>query len=112
MTSRSPILLLLAGAALVAGCAGTAVSREPSRAGPPAPRVAVVAGADASATAIADAVQHAATVRRVGGLPEAQAQAAALAAEGYDVVVGLGAQARAAVNQAAAAEVGAGTRWR
>ena len=101
-------------AALLAGCAGTASSRESGarRAGPP--RVAVLAGDDATATAIADATSGATPreVRRVGGLLEAQAQAAALAAEGYDVVIGVGPQARGAIAQTQAAEVGAGTRWR
>jgi hypothetical protein len=36
---------------------------------------------------------------------------AALAGEGYSTVVGIGAQARAAVAQAEAGEVGADTRW-
>jgi hypothetical protein len=100
-------------AALLASCAGTAASRErPAATG--APRVAVLAGPDASATEVADAQSGAAprVVRRVGGLLEAQAQAAALAAEGYGVVVGLGPQARTAIAQARADGVGAGTRWR
>ena len=50
-------------------------------------------------------------MRRAGGPFEAQAQATRLAAEGYDTVIGVGAQARAAVSQAAAGEVGAGTHW-
>jgi hypothetical protein len=101
-------------AALLAGCAGTASSQESGArtAGPP--RVAVLAGDDATATAIADATSGATPrdVRRVGGLLEAQAQAAALAAEDYDVVIGIGPQARSAIAQVRAAEVGGGTRWR
>jgi type IV pilus biogenesis protein CpaD/CtpE len=104
--------VLVAG--LLAGCAGTAASRESAVATATPPRVAVLAGADATATAIADATSGATPreVRRVGGLLEAQAQAAALAAEGYDLVIAIGPQARSAVAQAEAAEVGAGTRWR
>jgi hypothetical protein len=100
-------------AALVAGGAGTAASSEEPTTKHPA-RVAVIAGPDASATALADALTGAGRheVRRVGGLLEAQAQAATLAAQGYDTVVGVGAQARAAVAEAREAEVGAGTRWR
>ena len=110
MTPPRPLLLLLAGAALAAGSVATASSDEPTRAGPPADRVAVIAGADVTADTLSG-VQGVTTIRRVGGAEEAQAQAAALAAEGYDVVVGLGGQARAAVGQAASAEIGAGTRW-
>ena len=103
--------LLVAG--LLAGGAGTAVSRERPATAPTPARVAVLAGADASPTAVADAAGGATPreVRRVGGLLEAQAQAAALAAEGYDLVIGVGPQARSAIGQAEAAEVGAGTRW-
>jgi len=50
-------------------------------------------------------------VRRADGTFDAQAQATRLAAEGFDTIVGVGAQARAAVTQAASAEVGDGTRW-
>jgi hypothetical protein len=42
---------------------------------------------------------------------EAQATAAALAGEGYDTVIGVGAQARAAIGQADAGEVGDGTTF-
>ena len=112
MTPRLPTTLLL-GAGL-ATFAGTAISGEPVHS-PIAPRAAVLAGADAPSPAVRRAVEDFAgrpvTVRRVGGLFEAQAQAAALSGEGYDVVVGVGAQARAAVAQAAASEVGDGTRF-
>jgi hypothetical protein len=113
---RSRSTLALRGvvvAALLAGCAGSAASRErPATAAHPS-RVAIIAGPDVSATQLADALTPAARheVRRVGGQLEAQAQAAALAAEGYETVIGLGAQARGAVAQAREAEVGAGTRW-
>jgi hypothetical protein len=96
---------LLARGALVAlilaGCAGTAASQD--RATAPAPaRTAVLAGAGSTAI-----------VRRADGTLDAQAQATRLAAEGYDTIVGVGAEARAAVAQAASSEVGdAGTVWR
>jgi hypothetical protein len=110
---RAAAALVLTG--LLAGCASTAVSSEQrAPATGHAPRVAVLAGPDASATAVADATSGRSprVVRRVGGLLEAQAQAAALAAQGYDVVIGLGPQARSAVAQARAAEVGPHTSWR
>jgi hypothetical protein len=115
----SPHLLrstgLLARGALVAvvlaGCAGTAVSRD--RATDPTPtRTAVLADVDAPATAIGAATGRAGdaaavTVRRASGSLDAQAQAIRLAAEGYDTIVAVGAEARAAVAQAAGGEVGA-----
>jgi hypothetical protein len=111
MTPRIPPLLLIAGA--VAGCAGTAASHvRPVRT--EAPRVAILAADDASPAVLQRVATNGPatlTVRRVGGLFEAQAQSAALAAEGYDTVIGVGAVARAAVGQAASAEVGDGTRW-
>jgi hypothetical protein len=63
--------------------------------------------------AIAEAAGNATqtTVVRAGGPLEAQAQATALAASGYDVVVGVGDAGRAAVGQAESANVGDGTRW-
>jgi hypothetical protein len=116
MTTRIPALLLITGA--LAGCAATAASHvRPARTEPQ--RIAILAAGDASPAAVDRLAGRAragegagsVTVRRVGGLPEAQAQSAALAAEGYDVVIGAGAVARAAVGQAASAEVGDGTRW-
>jgi hypothetical protein len=113
---RSPSLLarsaLLAG--VLAGCAGTAASQD--RAGAPvAPRVAILAGPDAPDAAMVRTTRTASgalpDVRRVDSTLEAQAAAAALAGEGYDTVVAVGAQARAAVAQAAAGEVGDGTSW-
>jgi 6,7-dimethyl-8-ribityllumazine synthase len=77
--------------------------------------VAVLAGPDARADDVTRATSTTAgpvEVRRVGGALEAQAAAAALAAEDYDTVIGAGAQARAAVAQAEAGELGDGTRWR
>jgi hypothetical protein len=108
MLARSALLALV-----LAGCAGAAASQP--RADVPAPqRTAVLAGADAPASAVNAASQRAAgtvIVRRADGTFDAQAQATRLAAEGYDTVVGVGAEARAAVAQAAAGEVGGGTRW-
>ncbi|MCW2985965.1 MAG: hypothetical protein JWR63_3535, partial [Conexibacter sp.] len=86
------------------------------RAGAPQPtRTAILAGADAPAGAVATATSQSATpidVRRASGPLDTQAQATRLAAEGYDTVIGIGAQARAAVSQAASAEVGSDTTWR
>src|SRR5262249_9163868 len=78
MTPPRIALLLLTGVALAAGSVATASSDEPTRAGPPAGRVAVIAGADVTADTLSG-VQGAATIRRVGGTEEAQAQAASLA---------------------------------
>jgi hypothetical protein len=117
-SSFSRLARLGALALVVAGCATTA-SGEPRSSAPAPARPALLAGSDVSATAVAQAARRlgvpggpAVEIRRVGGLYEAQAQAAALAAEGYSVVTGLGGQARAAVGEAQAAEVGDGTRWR
>jgi hypothetical protein len=112
---RSPSLLARSAlvTVLLAGCAGTAASHDRPTAPPPA-RVAVLAGPDATfsdISGITDAATGPVAVRRVGGSLEAQAIAAALAAEGYDTVIGVGAQARAAVGEAEAGEVGEGTRW-
>jgi hypothetical protein len=109
---------LLARSALVAialaGCAATASSHDRVAAAAPQ-RTAVLAGPDAAPAAVATATAGAAStvvvVHRVGGTLDAQAQATRLAAEGYDTVIGVGAQARAAVAQADAGEVGDGTRW-
>jgi hypothetical protein len=100
-------------ALVLAGCAGTAASQD--RATEPTPaRTAVLAGADASRSAIGAASgRGGATVRRASGTLDAQAQATRLAAEGYDTIIAVGADARAAVAQAAGSEVGdAGTVWR
>ncbi len=108
MLARSALL-----AVALAGCAGAAASQEHVVATAPQ-RTAVLAGSDAPATAISAASQRAAgtvAVRRANGTFDAQAQAARLAAEGYDTVIGVGAQARAAVTQAAAGEVGNDTDW-
>ncbi|HMJ34431.1 MAG TPA: hypothetical protein VK501_10985 [Baekduia sp.] len=109
---RSPTLLARSAllAVVLAGCAGTAASQD-RVAAVPASRVAILAGPDARAAELAGATDGAADVRTVGGSLEAQAVATALAGEGYTTVIGVGAQARAAVAQAAAGEVGDGTRW-
>jgi hypothetical protein len=113
---RSPTLLArsaVVALVLAAGAAGTAASQDHSDAQGPA-RVAILAGADASGADVAAATAAAgdgAQVRHATGSFEAQAQATRLAAEGYDTVIGVGAQARAAVSQADAGEVGAGTHW-
>jgi hypothetical protein len=100
-------------AVVLAGCAGAAASQE--RAAAPTPqRTAVLAGSDAPAAAVTAASHRTTgtvTVRHADGTFDAQAQATRLAAEGYDTVIGVGAQARAAVAQAASGEVGDGTRW-
>jgi hypothetical protein len=112
---RSPSLLARSAllAVVLAGCAGTAASQDRAAA-PAAPRVAILAGADAPDASMVRAARSADVapeIRRVDGPQEAQAAAAALAGEGYDTVVAVGAQARAAVAQAAAGEVGDGTHW-
>jgi hypothetical protein len=102
-------------ALVLAGCAGTAASQDRATASDP-PRTAVLAGADATPAAIGAATARATstpTIRRASGSLDAQAQATRLAAEGYDTIVAVGAEARAAVAQAAAGEVGdADTAWR
>jgi hypothetical protein len=108
MLARSALL-----AVVLAGCAGAAASQE-RVAGSNPQRTAVLAGPDAPSVAVTAASQRSAgtvTVRRADGTFDAQAQATRLAAEGYDTVIGVGAQARAAVAQAAAGEVGDGTDW-
>ncbi|WCB96447.1 hypothetical protein DSM104299_05206 [Baekduia alba] len=107
--ARSALLTLA-----LAGCAtaGAAQQGDDAEGSAGAPRIAVLAGSDASSADIAAATHgRAVVVRRASGTFEAQAQATRLAAEGYDTVIGVGAQARAAVSQADAGEVGAGTRW-
>jgi len=107
--ARSALLALV-----LAGCAGAAASQAPAGAGAPS-RTAVLAGADAPGAAVSAAAARggdAVVVRHADGTLDAQAQATRLAAEGFDTIVGVGAQARAAVAQAAAGEVGDGTRWR
>jgi len=114
--NRAPALAALAATILALG-AGAALSKGPRPATAP-PRAAVLAGGDATETEIADATTAAydagathIAVRRTGGLPEAQAQAAALAAQGYDVVEAAGPQARAAIGQAASSELPGAHAW-
>jgi hypothetical protein len=109
LLARSALLTLV-----LAGCATAGAATQSSTSATAASeRVAVLAGPDAAPSAIAAATTRPdAIVSRTAGPLETQAQATRLAAEGYDTVIGVGAQARAAVAQAAAGEVGAGTRWR
>jgi hypothetical protein len=99
-------------AVVLAGCAGAAASSQERVDASAAQRTAILAGGDATPSAIT-AASHGApvTVRHANGTLDAQAQATRLAAEGYDTVIGVGPQARAAVAQAAAGEVGNGTDW-
>jgi hypothetical protein len=108
LLARSAVAaLLLAGGATAA----VAATQDAAPGTTHAPKVAVLAGSDASASQVgAIAPMHAAVVTTGGGL-ETQAQAAKLAAEGYDTVIAVGAQARAAIAQAQAGEVGAATHW-
>jgi len=79
------------------------------------PRIAVLADSGASQADIAQALASARVVApqvevlRTG--PEARAQAARLAAEGYAVVAAAGPQARAAVSEARAAGISPATRF-
>jgi hypothetical protein len=119
LNTRAPALAGLAAtiAAVLAVGVGTALSKDADPA-PAPPRTAVLAGSDASATDIADATSAAyrdgatqIVVRTTGGLQEAEAQAAVLAAQGYDHVLPAGAQARTAVGQAAASELPGAGAW-
>jgi hypothetical protein len=103
----------LATGALAAGDAGPQTEE--------APRIAVLATtatptpdilrALAAAREAAGGAAAQATVVRAGGTLEAQAQATALAADGYGVVAGVGDAGRSAVGQAESAAVGDGTSW-
>jgi hypothetical protein len=110
LLARSALLTLV-----LAGCATAgAAQHDTDDAHGAQPRVAVLAGSDATRADVAAATRSAGAaveLRPARGTLDAQAQATRLAAEGYDTVVGVGAQARAAVSQADAAEVGAGTHW-
>jgi hypothetical protein len=99
--------MLLAGGATAA----VAATQDQAATAAHAPKVAVLAGSDASASQVGAIAPLHATVVTTGGSFETQAQAARLAAEGYDTVIAVGAQARAAAGQAQAGEVGTGTRW-
>jgi hypothetical protein len=119
LSTRAPAFAGLAAtiAAVLAVSAGNALSKDPTPT-PTAARTAVLVGADASASDIAEATttayRNGATsivVRTTGGLQEAQAQAVSLAAQGYDRVVPAGPQARSAVGQAASSELPGATAW-
>jgi hypothetical protein len=108
LLARSAVAaLLLAGGATAA----VAATQDQPTGAQPAPKVAVLAGSDASASLVGRIAPMHATVVTTGGGLETQAQATRLAAEGYDTVIAVGAQARAAIAQAQAGEVGAHTRW-
>jgi hypothetical protein len=107
-------------AALATGLATGALAAERAEPQPAkAPRIAVLATVNTPAPDIARALAAAGaahpeartTVLRAGGALDAQAQAAALAAQGYDVVAGVGDAGRAAVGQAAGAQIGDDVRW-
>lgn len=108
----SGLLARSALAALVlAGCATSAASQTGTTSTPPT-RTAILAGSDAAPAAVAAATTPGTTVRRTHGALDAQAQATRLAAEGYTTIHAVGAEARAAVSLASAAEVGtASTTW-
>ena len=103
----------LATGGLAAGDAGPQTTTPP--------RIAVVATVGTPAADIDRAVRAArdaagddatqTTVLRAGGALDAQAQAAALAADHYTVVAGVGDAGRAAIGQAQGAQIGTGTRW-
>lgn len=92
-------------ALVLAGCATAGASQQQGSASAPA-RTAILADTGAAVPATD------ATVRRAPNTLDAQAQATRLAAEGYTTVIAIGPSSRAAVAQAAANEVGAGTTWR
>jgi hypothetical protein len=116
IVSAGVIAALTAGLATGALAAGDAEppSSKHSRiavlatVGTPAPAVdrAITA---AKATAGGRATET--TVVRAGGVLDAQAQAAALAAAGYDVIAGVGDAGRAAIGQAQGADVGPRVHW-
>jgi hypothetical protein len=108
LLARSALLALV----LAAG-AGTAMSDSGTPTASPT-RTAILASTDATPTALAHATATATTptIRRTSGPLDTQAQATRLAAEGFDTIVAVGAEARAAVSQAEAGEVGGdATRW-
>lgn len=111
VSARAAVLTLV----VAGGVAGTAISEGHRPATGPT-RTAILAGPDASPDRLAQAIRGApgntTEIRPATTLYEAQAAAVALAAEGFDTVIAVGAQARSAVGQAAAAEVGDGTDWR
>ena len=103
----------LATGALAAGDAEPPTTKDSRIAvlatvGTPAPEVDRAISA-ARATAGGRATET--TVVRAGGVFDAQAQAAALAAAGYDVIAGVGDAGRAAIGQAEGAYVGPGINW-
>jgi hypothetical protein len=119
---RGRILAAGVAAALTAGLATGALAAgdaEPHTT--TAPRIAVLATIGTPAPDIARAVSEAraqagsptaaTTVVRAGGTLDAQSQATALATGDYTVVAGVGDEGRAAVGQAASAQIGGATHW-
>jgi hypothetical protein len=111
---RGVALLALIAAGAIAGTAVSDESSTPSH----TTRAAILASSDATPAQIAQATARArrdgaqvVVVRRAGGPWEAQARAAALGSQGFDAVVGVGADARTAVGQAASSELTPATRW-
>jgi hypothetical protein len=103
----------LATGALAAGDAEPPTKKDPRIAvlatvGTPAPEVD---RAITAAQAEAGGRSTHTTVVRAGGVLDAQAQAAALAAEGYVVIAGVGDAGRAAIGQADGADVRPGVHW-
>jgi hypothetical protein len=122
LSYRGRILAAGVAAALSAGLATGALAA--GDAGPhttTAPRIAVLATVGTPAPEIARAVSEAraragsadaaTTVVRAGGTLDAQSQATALATGDYAVVAGVGDDGRAAVGQAASAQIGGDTHW-
>jgi hypothetical protein len=107
--------------ALATGLATGALAAGDATPRTEAPRIAVLATVGTPATDVGRAVAAArreagpgagrATVLRADGTLDAQAQAAALATGRYAVIAGVGDAGRAAVGQAAGAQIGGDTRW-
>jgi hypothetical protein len=119
---RGRIVSAGVAAVLTAGLAtGALAAQEGAPQTTKGPQVAVLATVGTPAPAIERALAvarqeagspgAATTVLRVGGPLDAQAQAAALATGEYAVVAGVGDAGRAAVGQAASAQIGEDTRW-
>jgi hypothetical protein len=122
MTFRQRTLAVAAAAAVSAGLATGALAAGDAAPSPTTtPRIAVLATVGTPAPDIARAVSAAraqagspaaaTTVVRAGGTLDAQSQAAALATGDFAVVAGVGDGGRAAVGQAASAQIGGETDW-
>jgi cytochrome c556 len=93
-------------ALVLAGCASAGASQQSETPSSPT-RTAILADTGATIPSTANA-----TIRRTPNPLDAQAQATRLAAEGYTTIIAIGPSSRAAVSQAASAEVGHDTTWR